>query len=322
MRTLVVRNDRVNKLQTKIALIILTHNAMSTIEQQISALQQQSLQPGMILFVDTASTDGTQEVIKKYGFNCYGLKKTEFDHGATRQFAIGLVDAEIYIFMTQDAIPADDDAIKNLVAIFATDAKVGCAYGRQLPFQNAAPLEAHARLFNYKAESSIFSYEDRKKYGIKTCFNSDSFAAYRKSVLAEVGGFPKKIIFGEDMYVAAKMLMQGWKVAYRAEAKVYHSHNYNFPQEFMRYFDIGVFHQDNLWILENFGTAHGEGLKYARSVISYCIAARAYLSLFKALGNLGAKFFGYKLGRNYKLLMPMLRKKFSKSPAAYWDTMK
>jgi rhamnosyltransferase len=321
MRTLVACNDKVNKLQTKIALIILTRNAMPAIERQIAALQSQSLRSEMLLFVDTVSTDGTQDFIKKHEFNFYSLKQTEFDHGAARQLAVNLVDADIYIFMTQDAIPADDDAIKNLVAIFATDAKVGCVYGRQLPRQNAAFLEAHARLFNYKAESLIFSYEDRKKYGIKVCFNSDSFAAYRKIALAEIGGFPKKIIFGEDMYVAAKMLMHGWRVAYSAESKVYHSHNYSFLQEFRRYFDIGVFHQDNLWILENFGTARAEGLKYVRSEIKYCITNRAYLSLFEALGNSFAKFLGYKLGRNYKFLAPRLRKKFSRSPA-YWGTVK
>jgi len=223
--------------------------------------------------------------------------------------------------MTDDAIPVDYDAIKNLVSIFDVDKKVGCAYGRQLPRKNTAVLEAHARLFNYKHESLMFSYEDRKKYGIKTCFNSNSFAAYRKEALLEVGGFPQHIVIGEDMYVAAKMLMQGWKVAYRADAKVYHSHNYSFTQEFKRYFDIGVFHHENLWILENFSAAYGEGLKYVRSEIKHCFAQHAYLCLFKSLAHLCAKFLGYNLGKHYKLFAPKIRKKFSMS-SNYWNVVK
>lgn len=304
----------------KTALIILTHNAANIIEQQIAVLRTQTLMPDTILFVDTVSTDGTRDIIKKHGFEFYSVNKNEFDHGATRQLATTLIEADIYIFMTQDAIPANNDAFKNLVAIFDINEKVGCAYGRQLPRPNAAILEAHARLFNYKQESLVFSYEDHKKYGIKTCFNSDSFAAYRKSALLDIGGFPQHIILGEDMYVAAKMLMQGWKVGYMADAKVYHSHNYSFVQEFRRYFDIGVFHQDNLWILKNFSTAYGEGLKYVRSEINYCISHHAYFILFKALVNLSAKFLGYKFGWHYKSLPLSIIKKLSMSPG-YWNVL-
>lgn len=308
-------------MQTKIALIILTHNAASIIEQQIVFLRAQSLQPDIILFLDTNSRDGTREVIKKNGFEYYSVNQQEFDHGATRQLATILVDADIYIFMTQDALPANNDALKNLVTIFDVDEKVGCAYGRQLPRPTATVLEAHARLFNYGRESLLFSYKDHKKYGIKTCFNSDSFAAYRKSALLDIGGFPQHIILGEDMYVAAKMLMQRWKIAYRDNAQVYHSHNYNFIQEFKRYFDIGVFHQNNLWILENFSAAYGEGLKYVHSEIKYCLLHHAYSALLKSLVNLSAKFLGYKFGRNYKLLPLWIRKKFSMS-SNYWNVVK
>ena len=79
-------------------------------------------------------------------------------------------------------------------------------------------------------------------------FISNSFAAYRVSVLKEVGGFPDDVIFGEDMFVATKMLKAGYKIAYAAGACVYHSHDYSLWQEMKRYFDMGVFHAREPWI--------------------------------------------------------------------------
>jgi len=70
---------------------------------------------------------------------------------------------------------------------------------------------------------------------------------------------------GEDMWVAAKMLMAGFKVAYAAEALVYHSHNYRFQEEFQRYFDTGVFHVQAPWLIETFGSVKSEGFKMLKA---------------------------------------------------------
>lgn len=301
---------------TKTALIILTHNAAATFEQQMAGFVKQTLQPTYKVIIDSASNDATVEKAKSYGFTCRVIEQTEFNHGATRQLAFELVDAEIYIFMTQDAILADKNSFTNLIAAFE-DQQVGCAYGRQLPNRDASILAAHARTFNYPAESAIKTYSDRERLGIKTCFNSDSFAAYRKEALLAIGGFPHDIILGEDMYVAAKMLLQGWKVAYRADAAVYHSHNYSILQEFKRYFDIGVFHAMNLWLLQNFREPRGEGIKYVKSEFAYCWSHRAYFALLRSAMTVCAKYAGYKLGRHFFSIPLNLRKKLSMNNF-YW----
>lgn len=68
---------------------------------------------------------------------------------------------------------------------------------------------------------------------------SNSFAAYRRSVFEELGGFPEHTILAEDMFMAAKMIESGYKVGYCAESAVRHSHNYRPREEFKRYFDTG-----------------------------------------------------------------------------------
>ena len=142
---------------------------------------------------------------------------------------------------------------------------MGAVYGRQLPHDNATVLAAQARFFNYPDSSFVNTFEDRARLGLRAAFCSDSFAAYRLSHFKAVGGFPNHVIMGEDMWVAARMLMAGFKVAYASEALVYHSHNHSFKEEFQRYFDTGVFHAQAPWLLENFGSVKSEGLKMLKA---------------------------------------------------------
>src|SRR6202007_1280250 len=121
-------------------------------------------------------------------------------------------DADICVFLTQDAILAAPDSIGNLVSAFE-DQQIALAYGRQLPHRNARPLETHARLFNYHTRHEVRSYSDKDKLGFKVFFCSNSFAAYRKSALSEIGGFPSDSIMGEDAIVSAKLLLGGYRVA-------------------------------------------------------------------------------------------------------------
>lgn len=248
-----------------------------------------------LIIMETVSDKGVDYSASLEGldFLVERVSPEQFNHGRTRQQGIKLAgDADYVVFMTQDAIPADEYAIANLVAAFS-DSKVGCCYGRQLPKEDATPFAAHARLFNYPDQSYVRTLSDKEHYGIKTAFSSDSFAAYRISFLKNVGGFPR-LNCSEDMYIAAKMLIGGYKVAYRADAKVYHSHNYSIFEELKRYKEIGAFHSQQPWIMENFGKADGEGVKFVLSEARYLFKVNPLL-LFPMLVRNAAKFLAYKL---------------------------
>jgi rhamnosyltransferase len=174
--------------------------------------------------------------------------------------------ADIVIFLTQDSILADSYAIEKMVKEFNADS-VGVVCGRQLPHKEAGLFAAHARYYNYPAKSRTITKDDIPELGIKAAFVSNSFAAYRKSALQQVGGFPDNVILGEDMAVAAKMVLADWSVRYSAEARSYHSHDYSIIQEFKRYFDTGVFHRVESWLLEDFGVPESEGFKFLKSEV-------------------------------------------------------
>ena len=67
--------------------------------------------------------------------------------------------------------------------------RIGAAYGRQIPDEGARPVAKVKRLFNYPDESITKNAADRARFGLRTPFLSNAFAAYRRSALEEIGGF-------------------------------------------------------------------------------------------------------------------------------------
>lgn len=265
-------------------------------------LRQQTVHWDELLVVDTESNDTTRDIALDFGAKISSVKKEDFDHGGTRSWIAGQAKGDILVFFTQDAIPVTPDAIEKLIAPINEDRDISVTYGRQLPNHDAGIAASQLRLFNYPATSSVRCFEDREKLGLKTIFVSNSFAAYRKSSLAAVGYFKNGLIFGEDTCTVGRMLKEGMKIAYVADAKVYHSHNYTWKEDFKRAFDIGVLHSREKWLLETYGRAESIGRGYIRSQIANLVKIGGLTATIDFIARNSLKFFGYKLGRQHKIM--------------------
>lgn len=300
------------------AVLVPTLNAGARWCDWIGALESQTYRPNRVLVLDSTSTDETVPLAVKAGLNVVPVERREFNHGGTRQSGVTLLEpsVEVIVLMTQDAVLASTEALEQLLRAFE-DPAVGAAYGRQLPSHEADALATHARLFNYPANSRTLSLADRNELGIKACFMSNSFAAYRVADLHSAGGFPGNVILGEDTSVAARLLLAGKSVRYQADACVYHSHNYTPLEEFRRYFDTGVFHAREHWLLDAFGGASGEGLRFVKSELRYLLHKAPWL-IPSALLRTVLKLVGYRLGRAEALLPRAVKKRLSMFKA-YWS---
>ena len=294
-----------------ISIVIPTYNGQSTIRELLDSLRKQTVLVDEIIVLDSESADATLEIAVKANCRASTVLKNNFDHGATRNIGIEQAKGEFVIFLTQDVLPCDEYTIENIIKPFMEDMQIGAAFGRQMPYPNASIFAEHLRLFNYPDTSYIRTLEDRKKYGIKTAFLSNSFAAYRRSALEKIGYFKSGLIFGEDTCAAADMLLKKQKIAYAADAKVFHSHNYTIYQDFRRYFDMGVFHRNENWLLREFGKAEGQGLKYIKSEIAFLMKRKRFDLFPEFLPRILAKYLGYKLGGQYLYLPRCVNKKFS-----------
>lgn len=279
-----------------VAVLVPTYNPGPLWLDFLAGLQAQTPPPAHCWVLDSESTDGSLAQTAQAGIVVHAVERKRFNHGGTRQWGIDRLPAgvEFVVFLTQDAVLADPEAIGRLLSGFK-DPEVAAVYGRQLPHPQASAIAAHARQFNYPAQSQTRRWSDKESLGIKTCFLSNAFAAYRLSALREVGGFSTRVIVGEDTHLAARLLQQGHAIRYEAQALVYHSHNYSLTSEFARYFDTGVFHHDENWMIRDFGKAGREGFRFLKSEIRFLIR-HAPWRLPEATLRTVLKALAYRLG--------------------------
>ncbi|MCM1215891.1 MAG: glycosyltransferase [Lachnospiraceae bacterium] len=227
------------------------------------------------------------------------ISKKEFDHGGTRHQGVILSDADIFVTMTQDAVPADEHLIERLTARLS--GRVAAAYARQLPMADCRETEKASRQFNYPPVSAVKSAEDLEKLGVKTFFCSNVCAAYRRDVYDALGGFIRHTIFNEDMIYAAGAVRAGYSIAYEADAEVFHSHNYTNMQQLRRNFDLGVSQADHPEIFAEI-PSESEGKKLVKETYTY-LKDRKKIYLFPGFCvQCCFKYMGYLLGKHYRKL--------------------
>lgn len=303
----------------KVSVIIPTYNAGQVLRKIYSKVEKfSSIDQGEIIVIDSSSNDGSLDFLQNENVQIISIPKSEFNHGGTRNLAAKKATGDILVYLTQDAVPANEDSIDNLIKPLIQNKDVGMSYGRQLPHNNADVFGAFAREFNYPNVSQVKTIKDKDRLGIKTVFVSNSFAAYRKDSLEQVGGFPTNTILSEDTYVAAKMIKNDLSIAYVAEASVYHSHNYSILEEFRRYFDIGVFYGREKWILEDFAQAEGEGARFAINQLRYIVKSKKYHLVPSFFSRNFMKLAGYRLGIHEEKL-PLNVKKNLSMHKQYWN---
>jgi len=288
-------------------IIIPTCNAAEHLPYLLEKLKSQTIGRCELIIVDSASEDETVEIALSHQVAVISIARSEFDHGATRSLGARQAKGDTLVYLTQDALPYNQYAIENIIKPLKCDRSVGAAFGRQLASPGASVLAEHLRLFNYPDTSRLTTLDDRDTCGIKTAFLSNSFAAYRKSVLEEIGYFKSGLVFGEDTHAGARILLKGYKIAYVAEAMALHSHNYTIGQDFRRYFNMGAFHKAENWLLKEFGKPEGQAFKYIMSGIRF-LSKRRKLNLFpEFMLRIIAKYVGYKLGKLKEQKGPFFR---------------
>ena len=301
----------------KIDVIIPTYKPGKEFEKLIVRLQKQEYPIHKIIIINTRTDIFPEELDRSnYEIEIIHIEPDQFDHGGTRNMGAGMSDADIVVYMTQDAIPVDEKLIGTFAKIFEENPDIGIAYGRQLPREECNIIERYARRFNYPEKSLIKTKEDLPRLGIKTFFCSDVCAAYRRNYLLSAGGFEDPTIFNEDMIFAGKRIYAGDKVAYVAEAKVIHSHNYTGRQQFHRNFDLAVSQAQHPEVFEGV-PPEGEGIRMVKATAKYLVRNGYPWKVFTLVYQSGCKYIGYFLGKRYEKLPMWLILKCTSSKK-YW----
>lgn len=268
----------------------------------IKRLEKQSVPIHRIIVMNTEESMWNKEWEKlSDAMEVHHLTKEEFDHGGTRARAAELSDSDVMVFMTQDAMPADRELLAELLKALDQEENIAAAYARQLPNAECSFVERYTRAFNYPDTSLVKTKADLDKYGIKTFFCSNVCAAYKKDIYEKQGGFVRRTIFNEDMIYAGGLIQAGYGIAYAAEARVIHSHNYNCMQQFHRNFDLGVSQAEHPEIFEGV-PSEGEGMCLVKKTLAYLIHSGRIWLIPGFVLQCAGKYAGYLAGKKFRKL--------------------
>ena len=288
----------------------------------IDRLEHQSVPANRIIVINTEQKYfdrliyGTSFQKDHHNVIVQHISKREFDHGATRNRGVQCSDADYFVMMTQDAVPADEFLLEELLKPLHRE-RVAAAYARQLADEDSSEVEKYTRNFNYPDNSVIKTKADLERLGIKTFFCSNVCAAYNRKVFGELGGFVKHTIFNEDMIYAAGAVEAGYGIAYTAQAKVYHSHAYNCREQFHRNFDLGVSQAQHPEVFATY-PSESEGTRLVKQTVHHLKEVGLRRRIPGVIVQSGFKYIGYLFGKHYRYLPRKLVVAMS-SNKEYWN---
>ena len=265
--------------------------------------------------MDSSSTDKTIEIANQYNCSIQSIAREEFQHGRSRNIGAKNARGEILIFLTQDALPANNLFLAEIIQPIL-DGSAQAVTARQLPNKDAFPTEKIAREFNYPPQSNLRNLEMLSTLGVKTFFFSNTASAIIHDVFNQLGGFSEKVIVNEDMDFCIRLLENGYSVAYQAQAQVFHSHNYTVNRLFKRYFDIGVYFSQAPPILRKI-SPNRDGKLLTKLSIKALVSSKDWFWLTRLFTELVVKFSAYNVGRHHNMLPNSLKQLMSGQPY-YW----
>jgi len=288
----------------EISIIILTKNAGRKFKKILARVFEQDINKEFeVIIIDSGSDDKTLKIVHKFPVTkILEIQPEEFGHGKTRNLAVSLCQGKYLVFLTQDALPQDENWLKNLVSPLSNDL-VAATFSRQIPYRSTNLFQQYAHYFLYpkKEKTSILG----------DVFFSNVSSAIKKEVLEKIK-FPEDLPMSEDQAWAKQVLENGYKIIYCPQAVVFHSHNYSFWKNFKRNFDAGLslkklgLIKKNQFILQAPRYFFGEIWFLIKKRLIFFPLYLPFMFLYEFF-----RIFGFWLGSHYKILPLSWRKKFS-----------
>ena len=100
------------------------------------------------------------------------------------------------------------------------------------------------------------------------------------------------------MYIAYKLILNGYKIKYCADSIVYHSHDFSLKDLYNRYKLTGNFFRENNYI-DKYGTNKSGG-SLAKYILKRAIKEKNIKVLCRFPFDMAARFIGMKVGKYEK----------------------
>lgn len=193
--------QRDSRMATNYVIITAAYNEAKYISATINSVLAQTIRPLIWLIVDDGSTDGTREVVEQFAGTCPFIRYYRRERVPGQAYFASNVhalmegvrhieDVEYDFLAVLDAdIVLPDDYYEQIMARFATDARLGVASGI---YQNLVNGELQAVL------------NDRRS-------TPKAIQVFRRACFEDIGGYVPLKHGGEDTCACIMARMKGWK---------------------------------------------------------------------------------------------------------------
>ena len=198
-----------------ISVAIPTLDGAAALARTLAAVRAQTVEAEIVV-LDSSSSDATRDVAAAHGAAVHVIERSAFGHGSARNRLMGLASGDRVAFLTQDAVPAHERWLEELLA---PDAAL--TYG---PY--AAPPGAGVPMRREYAEL----FADPPATWVSSANLCLSRRAWERVPFRDVG-------YAEDRHLLRDLRAAGMQARYVASAAVVHGHEYGHLERLRRYFD-------------------------------------------------------------------------------------
>lgn len=177
-----------------------------------------------VVIIDSGSTDGTLSIAENHGCRITFITKEQFTFGRSLNMGSDFARGDILVYVSGHCIPSENIWLMKLIKPIC-DGNAGYTYGRQIGRDTTKYSEE-------KIFEKYFPFESKIPQNGFFCNNANS--AIDRKIWSEYK-FDEQVTGLEDMELAKRYCDQKGKVAYVAEASVYHIHNETWSQSRRRY---------------------------------------------------------------------------------------
>ena len=229
-----------------VSIVVPTRNGLETLPALFDAIARQRVGfPFEVVAVDSRSTDGTADFLQQRADRVIRIDPRDFDHGLTRNLAIGEARGDLIVLMVQDAIPASDTWLSAITEPLMADTALAGTYARQLPRPGASAIARDA-LARWAASSDVARVAALA--GPDELAALDPLARLARCTFDNVCSCIRRSVWvrhpfrstpiAEDLRWAREVLLAGYRLSFVPAAGVFHSHDRPVRYELARTFAV------------------------------------------------------------------------------------
>jgi len=174
-----------------------------------------------VIVIDSGSDETTLDSIRQFSVQLHCIPPSEFNHGLTRDLGARLARGDYLVFLNQDAVPCGTKWLVRLVEPLLVSDEYAAVQG-------GIQERDRANRFFWNSCGSNFYFTRLSERWI-TRYNGIGFSTVNAAIRKRVW---EELLFGEAPIMEDKKwqkaaVARGYKILFRSEVKVVHSHDFD-----------------------------------------------------------------------------------------------